>query len=103
MIEQLINVIFWIHDLQRRTCDPVLNEYRGYQWRMVVSICGVVFFLLISWLFFPLEIANTGLEAILAVPLAYAELLFDFLIVAFCVVYLINAIQLWLFCKKYEI
>jgi len=102
MIEKLINVIFWIYDLQRRTCDPVLNEYRGYQRRIVVSICGVVFFLLLSWLFLPLEIANTGLEAILAVPLAYAELLFDFLIMTLCVVCLINAIQLWMLCKKYE-
>jgi hypothetical protein len=108
MIVKLINVILWISDLKRQTNDSMLNEYRGYQWRMVVSAGGILFclfcLLMIGWLFFSQEIPNTGqYGAILATLLDYTKLLVNFMMIACCFAFLVNAIQFWRFCRKYGI
>jgi hypothetical protein len=103
MIEKLINVVFWTAELNSRSCDPILNEYRGYQWRMVVSTVGALFFLLIGWLLTPGELPNARHFAIVAPVLAYFQVGLDLLVMVCCIVFLANAVQLWRFCEKYGI
>jgi hypothetical protein len=106
MIAKLINVILWISDLKRQTSDSMLNEYRGYQRRMIISAGGIVFCLLIimGWLFFSQETQNTGqYDAILAILLDYTKLLVNLMMIACCFAFLVNAIQFWRFCRKYGI
>jgi hypothetical protein len=106
MIAKLINVILWISDLKRQTSDSMLNEYRGYQRRMIISAGGIVFCLLIimGWLFFSQETQNIGqYDAILAILLDCTKLLVNFMMIAFCFAFLVNSIQFWRFCRKYGI
>lgn len=103
MFERLLNVIFWIGSLKSRSSDPILNEYRGYQRRMVISAGGMLFILCLGWLFFPEVPENNGFSNILAPILIYFEIFLDLLVIACCTIFLVNAVQFWRFCTKYGI
>ena len=106
MFEKLISVISWISNLRlQNTYDPILNEYRGYQWRMVVC-AGCLPFLLIGWLIFEFlsqSMLNNYFSAMLSELLVIGNYVIAFLMVVCCSIFLVNAIQFMMFCKEYGI
>jgi hypothetical protein len=102
MLEKLLNVVLWISDLRTRSYDPFINEYRGYQWRMIVSFGSALFMVFMGWFIIPGEQADNRFSQILS-AVKYFQLIPDILALALIIYSLVNAVQFWRFCMKHEI
>lgn len=96
MIESIINFIFSINDLWRRSSDPLVTECHGYQQRIIVwslmSILLIIFALFIS----PTEATSYVVYPTLRI-ISLAMLAGSF---AFFILVLINVINLYAFFKR---
>lgn len=102
MLGKLLDFVFWVSDLSSRTSDPLLNEYRGYQWRILWASILSAFLMMLTAFVSPSNPVTSGVsevvtnEALRLVGIGlFAASVVALLVVAW------NAIGLFMLIRKY--
>lgn len=74
MLDRLFNAILWVNSAFTRTRDPVIEEYRGYQRRIIVGGGLALIAQVGAWLFMPANEATNAVQQMIYTSAAYAAL-----------------------------
>ncbi len=100
MLDKILNIIVWLSEINTRSYEPIINEYRGYQRRMVASAVGALFVLIVSWIFLPQQVPNNDFMAILVTAVDQVRMILDFVALILCIFFLFNLFEFWRFCTR---
>lgn len=100
MAEKLVDLLFWVVEIWGWSADPILNQYRSYQRGMVASASGMLFVLLLEFLFQPDQPIESRYAEILMPLIMYFNILLDAIILACLAAFVMYTVLFWRFCTK---